>query len=280
MTGKVAALNRFISKATDKCMPFFKVLKKAFQWTHKCEEAFAKLKKYLTKPPLLSPSVMGEKLYLYLAVSNIAISLALIIEEENAQKPVYYNSQTFQGARASYPRMEKIAFALLVASRKLCLYFQAHSIVIMTNQKIRKTINKIDAVRQLIQWAIELGQFDIEYWPRVATKAQVLADFIAELTYPYKEEELPMETWTIQTDGFATKKVGAGVVLTSPEGETLQYVIRLQFSAMNNEVEYEALLTGLSLAKALVVKNLIAQADSQLIIGQVKGDYEAKEERM
>ena len=83
MIGKVAALNRFVSRATDKCMPFFKVLKKAFQWTNECEEALAKLKEYLTKPPLLSPSMMGQKSYLYLAVSNIAVSLALIKEEGN-----------------------------------------------------------------------------------------------------------------------------------------------------------------------------------------------------
>ena len=70
LTRKVVTLNRFVSRATDKCMPFFKVLKKAFQWTDECKEAFAKLKEYLMKPPLLSPSVIGEKLYLYLAVSN------------------------------------------------------------------------------------------------------------------------------------------------------------------------------------------------------------------
>ena len=77
------------------------------------------------------------------------------------------------------------------------------------------------------------------------------------------------------------KKVGgARVVLISPEREILKYVIRLQFSTTNNEVEYEVLLTRLSLVKALKAKNLIVQADSQPIIGQVKGDYEAKEERM
>ena len=90
-----------------------------------------------------------------------------------------------------------------------------------------------------------------------------------------------METWTVQTDGFATKKVrGVRVVLISPKREILKYVIKLQFSVMNNKAEYEALLTGLSLAKALEAKNFIIQADSQLIIGQAKGDYEAKEERM
>ena len=91
MIGKVVAINRFVSRAMDKCMPFLK----AFQWTDECEEALEKLKEYLIKPPLLSPSVMREKLYLYLTVSNIIISLALIKEEENVQKPVYYTSQAF-----------------------------------------------------------------------------------------------------------------------------------------------------------------------------------------
>ena len=99
----------------------------------------------MTKPPLLSPLVMGEKLYLYLVVSNRAVSLALIREEGNVQKPVYYTSQAFQGAEASYLRMEKIVFALLVVFRKLRPYFQAHPIVVMTDQPIRKTMNKIEA---------------------------------------------------------------------------------------------------------------------------------------
>ena len=83
MIGKVVALNRFISRATDKCLPFFKVLKKAFQWTDECEEALTKLKNYLTQLPLLSPSITGEKLHLDLVVSNTTVSLALIREEED-----------------------------------------------------------------------------------------------------------------------------------------------------------------------------------------------------
>ena len=88
MTGKVVALNRFVSRATDKFLTFFKVLKKAFQWTNECEEVLMKLKEYLTQPPLLSLLVSKEKLYLYLAVSNTAVSLALVREEEELQKPV------------------------------------------------------------------------------------------------------------------------------------------------------------------------------------------------
>ena len=65
-TGRIAALNRFVFRATDKCLPFFKTLKQAFAWTDKCEEAFQDLKRYLSNPPLLSPSKEGENLYLYL----------------------------------------------------------------------------------------------------------------------------------------------------------------------------------------------------------------------
>ena len=100
----------------------------------------------------------------------------------------------------------------------------------------------------------------------------MLANFIAEFTYAYREEDPPMETWSVQTNGSVTKKVGVGVVLISLEKETLKYVVRLQFPTTNNKAEYEALLTGLSLVKALGAKNLIVQADSQLIIEQVNGD--------
>ena len=131
LTGRIAALNRFVSKATDKCLPFFKTLKRAFAWTDECEKAFQELKRCLSNPPLLSPSKEGENLYLYLAVSATAVSVALIREEDRRHLPIYYISQAFQGAEAKYPRIENIAFALIVASRKLRPYFQVILILVM-----------------------------------------------------------------------------------------------------------------------------------------------------
>ena len=83
LTGRVAALNRFVSRATDKCLPFFKTLKQAFTWTDECEAAFQELKRYLSNLPLLSPSKEGEILQLYLVVSAMTVSAALIREEDN-----------------------------------------------------------------------------------------------------------------------------------------------------------------------------------------------------
>ena len=103
LTGRVAALNRFVSKATDKCLPFFKVLKKAFEWTDECQKAFQDLKTYLTTASLLSPSVLGKELYLYLVVSPHAVSSALVREEGKIQKAVYYASRALRGAEGQYP---------------------------------------------------------------------------------------------------------------------------------------------------------------------------------
>ena len=142
------------------------------------------LKHYLSNPPLLSLSKEGADLFLYLAVSVTAVSAALIREENKVQLLVYYVSQAFQGAEAWYPPIEKITFALLVASRKLHPYFQANPIIVMINQPIKKVMNKPEVAGRMVQWAIELSQFDVEYRPQTTIKAQALADFIAEFTTP------------------------------------------------------------------------------------------------
>ena len=147
LTGRVVALNRFVFKATDKCLPFFKVLKKAFEWTEECQKAFQDLKVYLTMTPLLSPSLLGEELYLYLAVTPHAVSSALIREEGKVQKPLYYTSKALRGAEGQYPLIEKLAFALITASRMQRHYCQAHVINVMTDHLLKKAMNKLEAAR-------------------------------------------------------------------------------------------------------------------------------------
>ena len=137
MNGKVAALNRFVSKATYKCLPFFRTLKKSFEWTTECQQAFKDLKSYLSLP-LVSPSESGEELFLYLAVSPATVSVALVREENEVQKPVYFTSRALRGAEERYPPMEKLAFVLVTAARKLKPYFQAHTMIVLTNKPLRK----------------------------------------------------------------------------------------------------------------------------------------------
>ena len=123
------------------------------------------MKAYLSVSPLLSPSQLGEELFLYLAVSPVAVSAALIKEEEKVQKPVYYASRAFRGAKERYPPMEKLAFALVTAAHKLKTYFQAHTVVVLTDRPLRRAMSNPDAAGRLALWAIELSEFDIQYRP-------------------------------------------------------------------------------------------------------------------
>ena len=262
LNGKVAALNRFISKATDKCLPFFRALRKSFEWTDECEKAFEELKKYLSSPPLLSSSMPGEELYLYIAVSQAAVSAALVREEGGSQRPVYFISRVFRGAKERYPQMEKLAFAFIIAAQKL-KPFQAHTIVVLTDQPLKKAMSSLEAAGRMALWAIELSEFDVQYRPRTAIKGQIVVDIIAEYTQPEDKGAEGQKLWSIHTDGSSNQHSGgAGVVILTPKGDKIKCMIRLDFPTTNNEAEYEALVAGLDLAKAAGAKNMIIHCDS------------------
>jgi len=141
--GKVAALSHFISKATDKCIPFFDLIKKGkrnFKWTPEYAEAFDALVQHLATPPILSKPVDHEKLYVYLAVTVHAISAVMLRKEDRIQCSVYYVSKRLSGAERNHSKLEKLAYTLLIASRKLRPYFQAHPICIYTDQPLRQVL--------------------------------------------------------------------------------------------------------------------------------------------
>ena len=279
---KIAALNRFVSRATNKCLPFFRTLKKSFEWIIECQRAFDELKAYLSSPPLLSPSQLGENLFLYLVVSLAAVSAALIREEDRVQKPVYYASWPLCGAKERYPPMEKLAFALVAAAGKLKSYFQAHTVNVLTDKPLRRAMSNPEAAGRLALWAIELSEFDIKYHLRTAIKGQIVTDFIAKFTYDEDKGAEESLHWSIYTDGSSNRRAegGAGIVLLSPEGDKVECMVRLDFPTTNNEAEYEALVPGLDLVKAAEATSVVIHCESQVVANQVNGDYECKGERM
>ena len=123
---------------------------------------------------------------------------------------MYYTSKALRGVEGRYPLIEKLAFALITASRKLRHYFQAHVINVMTDHPFKKAMNKLEAVGRLIQWAVELGEFDIQYQPRHAIKAQALADFIAEFMPSCSDVEGMEDSkkWVVHVDGSSTQHAG------------------------------------------------------------------------
>lgn len=144
---RVAALNRFISKSTDKCLPFFCLLRKAFEWTKNYEEAFQKLKEHLASLPLLCRTEPNDSLLLYVAVSDSTMSSVLINEEASKQRPVYYVSWTLTRAEWNYPKVEKVAFPVVITTQK-----QAHVITVLTNQPLKYALQQPKTSGRLIKW--------------------------------------------------------------------------------------------------------------------------------
>ncbi|XP_022146375.1 uncharacterized protein LOC111015604 [Momordica charantia] len=282
LNGRIAALNRFVSRSTDKCLPFFKVLRKKgpFEWTEECEQALGQLKDYLCSAPLLAKPLPGEKLHLYLAVSASAVSSALIKQKGASQSLVYYTSKAMTEAEIRYPQMEKLTLALVTLARRLRPYFQVHTVSVLTNFPLKNIFLRPETSGHLMKWALELSEYDIQFEPRTALKGQAVADFIAELTPPplSAKSDLP---WTIYVDGSSNEKgCGAGILLLAPGGERFEYALRFNFQTSNNEAEYEPLLAGLRVAKGLGANHIKVFSDSQLAVNHIKEEYQAKDARM
>ncbi|XP_076931051.1 uncharacterized protein LOC143596070 [Bidens hawaiensis] len=153
----------------------------------------------------------------------------------------------------------EVSLGISIRSSLALRYFQGHPTNFLTGYKLKNVLSKPELSGRLAKWAIELGEHLIEYKPRLAIKGQVLADFITEVPQ-HKEQEC--------------------LRLVNPEGHVFTYAIKLDFKSTNNEVENEAFLAGLRIAKKLGVKHLEARVDSMLIAGQINGTYEAKNDVM
>ncbi|XP_073014862.1 uncharacterized protein [Primulina eburnea] len=128
---------------------------------------------------------------------------------------------------------------------------------------------------RLVKWTVELGEYDIEYQPRRAIKAQALSDFVTEMVVPDT-----VGVWRIFADGASCKNgSGVGVWLISPTEEKIRLAVRLDFRASNNEAEYEAVIVGIKAARNVGANQVIIYTDSQLVAQQVKGVYEVREEK-
>lgn len=268
-----------MSRVAEISYPFFKVLRRVdkFEWREESEAAFRQLKEVLARLPLLTKPIPGEVLYIYVSTGERAVSSVLVREEKGRQLPIYYASKLLNGGEVGYPRIERIGLALISAARKLRPYFLSHHVVVRTNFPLSTTLGRVDASGRMMKWAVELGQFEISYEPKVAIKGQALADFIQEATHEGEDQR----AWMLFVDGSATiRGSGAGVFIKNPEGEELEYAIRLDFKASNNEAEYEAVIHGLKIAARLGARSLQVFSDSQLVVHQVHDEFETRDDRV
>ncbi|XP_074374057.1 uncharacterized protein LOC141714437 [Apium graveolens] len=189
-------------------------------------------------------------------------------------------SHVLKEAETRYPNAEKFAYGLVMASRKLRHYFQCRTVQVVTDQPLKKILTRPEASGRVVAWSIELGEFDLEYIPRTAIKAQALVDFVVECAFSGPKDLSPGEQlirilgkWKLFIDGsVAGKKCGAGLIISSPEGFEICQAIRFDFPLTNNMAEYEALLAGMKLARSLKAKHLRAFSDSMLVVKHFTGE--------
>ena len=245
----------------------------------------------------MSNPAADEVLYAYIVVAPYSVSLVLVREDSGLQKPVYYVSKSLYEAEIRYSPLKKAILAMVHASWKLPHYFQAHTVVVLTQLPLKFVLQIADYTGRIALWNMILGAFDINYMPRTSIKGQVLVDLVAEFAeFPIEilaeqrslEEKLvgmistpKPPCWKVYVDN-ATNQRGSrvGLVLISPERTTIEKSLRLGFPTTNNDAKYEALLQGMAMVQKMGGKAVEMFSDSRLVVGQVKGEMEAKDVRM
>ena len=175
-------------------------------------------------------------------------------------------SKSLHEVEVSYLPLEKAILAVVLGTRKLPHYFQAHTVVVLTQLPLKTILRSADYTRRIAKWGTILGAFDIKYMPRTSVKGQILADLVAEFT-ELEVDELLVDrnkdeklvdtisqycppTWEVHVDGASNQKgSGVGLVLMSSENVVVEKSLRLDFPTTNNEAEYEALLEGMAMVQ-------------------------------
>ena len=212
-------------------------------------------------------------------------------------RPVYYVTKSLHEAEVHYLPLEKAILVVVHATRKLSHYFQSHTVVVLTQLSLRSLLRSVDYTGRIAKWGTILGAFDIKYMPRTSIKGQVLANLVANFTESPLEDRMEKQdmdgksirlvslqeplSWKVYVDGAPShRRSGVGLVLISPERIIIEKSLRLDFSATNNEAEYETLLAGMTMVQKMGEKALEIFLDLRLIVSQVEGELEARDLRM
>jgi hypothetical protein len=205
-------------------------------------------------------------------------------EGTTRQCPVYYVSEVLTASTCNMTELEKISYAVVMASRKLCHYFEAFKVWVTSDRGLGELFRNLEASVRIAKWVVELSGYHITFEPRTTIKSQVLADFIVDWTGPTRQQDEPTEkVWTIHYDGaWCHAGAGAATILTSPIGIKHRYAARLSFAlesdrCTNNVAEYEVVILGLRKLRALGVTTCIIKTDSKVVVGQVEKEYSAKD---
>jgi hypothetical protein len=221
------------------------------------------------------------------AASHSAVSAVLVQEKLDGQvkkqAPVYFVSEVLSLSKKNYTELEKVLYAVLMASKKLRHYFQAYHIIVPSSQPLKDIMRNGEATGRIGKWAAELNEFTIDYAHRSSIQSQALANFIVDWTPGAQEEQINKDAkaWTVLYDGSGgTFVAGAVAVLVAPSKVKTCYTARLDFSCTNNIADYEALLLGLRKLRAMGIRRAILKTDSQVISGHIDKSSKARDPKL
>ena len=206
-------------------------------------------------------------------------------------------SKLLHEAEIRYLPLEKAILAVVHGTRKLAHYFQAHTVVVLTQLPLKAILQNADYTRRIAKWGTVLGAFDIKYLPHTIIKGQVLTDPVAKFAKPLLKEMVETQNmdeksvgtislqepllWKVYVNGVTNQRGSrVGLVLISPEQITIKKSLRLAFSATNNKAKYETLLEGMSMVQRMGGNAIKVFSDSRLVVSQVNGELGARDERM
>src|SRR2546421_6461008 len=182
--GKIQYISRFISKLSVTCEPIFRLLKKdqPVKWSAECQEAFEKIKVYLSKPPVLSPPQPGKPLILYMSVEDLGVGAMLAqVDDLGVEYAIYYISKKLLPAEVKYSLIKKTCLAVVWAIKKLQHYFKSYKVTIVSKMDPMQYLYRTPTLAgELSRWLILMSEFDIEFATKKTVKGRAVAEFLAE----------------------------------------------------------------------------------------------------
>ncbi|GKA98006.1 reverse transcriptase domain-containing protein [Tanacetum coccineum] len=232
LNGNLASLNWFLAKSAEKSLPFFKTLKKCmrksdFYWTTKAEEAFKQMKQLIAELPMLVAPMEKEELIVYLAAAKETVSAVLMTEREAKQMPIYFVSRALKGPKVNYTSMEKLALALVHASKRLKSFEQMGVKNLQANVDSRLVANQVNRTyvakeNDMVQYLEKVKTFinnfkafSIKQVPRGENKKADALSKIASTSFAHLSKQVLVEE--LKENSISTVEV---LAVVEEEGDT------------------------------------------------------------